>query len=115
MGAGFTGQREPVFQGLGIAVFQVFFQLLQRLAEQGGLCQHFRPVRLKNVTPHFGVTGCNAGEITKAWPAQCEKVVGLHLRANAVHQRKCQQVRQVADGGKGSVVRFGRHVRDMAA
>ena len=38
----------------------------------------------------------------------------MGLAGNAVDQRKGDQVRQVADGGEGRVMRIGRHLHDLA-
>ena len=89
--------------------------MLQRLAKKTGLRQNFVPVGQQNIAPDRRVTGRDAGEVAKAGAAKRQKTVGLWLCTDAVHQRERQQVRQVADCGKSGIVRFGRHVRDMAA
>jgi hypothetical protein len=51
----------------------------------------------------------------KPGPASDRNSVALRLAGDAVHQREGDQVRQVADGGEGRVVRLGRHAQHLAA
>ena len=74
--------------------------MVERQAELLQLFGQLGSIRQKDVTPDGGVTGANAREVSKAWPGQRKKLIGLRLLRDAIEEREGDQVRQVADGSQ---------------
>jgi hypothetical protein len=91
------------------------FQGLEVSLENFGLREQLFAVGDQNVAPDFGVAGRDAGEVAKAGARQRQVVLALGLAGNGIHQRKSNQMGQVADGGKRCVVLFRRHFEHPAA
>ena len=79
------------------------------------IAQDFFAVAQEDVAPHGGIAGGDACEIAKARSPQRQRISGGILVQDAVHEGKCRQVRQVADGGKGGIVGLRCHGLHLAA
>jgi hypothetical protein len=102
-----AGLPDQGFQRVAIAAGNELLELLQGLAKNGGLRQQLFAVGNKDVAPHFGVAGGNAGEIAKAGTGQGHVVFAIFLSGDAIDQGKRDQVGQMADGGISRIVRLG--------
>ena len=70
---------------------------------------------MQDVAPHRRVAGGDAREVAKARAGQRQQVAPGRLAEHAAEVGEGQQVRQVADGGKGAVVVLGRHLQHLRA
>ena len=85
------------------------------MAEALRLLQHLLAVGHQDVAPGLRVAGRDAREVAKTRAGQRQEVPTRRLVDHRAEVREGQQVRQVADGGKGGVMILGRHVQHLGA
>ncbi|OGA96594.1 MAG: hypothetical protein A3E79_00370 [Burkholderiales bacterium RIFCSPHIGHO2_12_FULL_61_11] len=88
---------------------------MQGFLENSGLLQQLFAIGYQDVAPHLGVAGGNPREVAKTWPRQRHVVFAVALTGNALHERKSNQVGQMADCRVSRIVSLRRHLCNMTA
>lgn len=79
------------------------------------LGQHFSAVGTENVPPNSRISCCDARKIPETRTGQLQKSLAFGLLQQAIYLGKGQQMRHMADRGKGLVVRLGCHLMHPTA
>ncbi len=97
-------------------LLQHFPQAVQLILIRLNLFKQRFSIRQTNVAPHFRRAAGDAGEVAEAAAGEAQQVFGVTgAVVEVTHQRKRQQVRQVAGCGEHLVVFIGGHQRYVGA
>ncbi len=101
------GSGKHTEQRVGVAGFHRLTQSAQVLGKGIKAAQDRIPIGQKNIAPHHRITRGNAGKVPEATGSVAENLQILVTRGQGIHQRKRQQMRQVA-GSRQDFIMVGQ-------